>query len=68
MTGSWSRECRRPSSRSGCGAQWDRIVRDFDPTPRRLSMPVAMAPIRIQRERLEVREDPAPAAPTKESR
>jgi hypothetical protein len=42
----------------------DWIVRNFDPTPRlrRLPMPVSMAPIRIQRERLEVGEDPAPTA------
>jgi hypothetical protein len=50
----------------------DWIVRNFDPTPRlrRLPMPVSMAPIRIQRERLEVGEDGTPAAATtnKESR
>jgi hypothetical protein len=48
----------------------DWIVRNFDPTPRlrRLPMPVSMAPIRIQRERLEVGEDGAPTAATKESR
>jgi len=48
----------------------DWIVRNFDPTPRlrRLPMPVSLAPIRIQRGRLEVGEDHAPAAPTKESR
>jgi hypothetical protein len=46
------------------------IVRNFDPTPRlrRLPMPVSMAPIRIQRGRLEVREDGASTAATKESR
>jgi hypothetical protein len=46
------------------------IVRNFDPTPRlrRLPMPVSMGPIRIQRERLEVGEDAAAAAATKESR
>ena len=45
----------------------DWIVRNFDPTPRlrRLPMPVSMAPIRIQRERLEVGEDGPPAAATK---
>ncbi|HKC06002.1 MAG TPA: glycosyltransferase family 39 protein [Methylomirabilota bacterium] len=45
----------------------DWIVRNFDPTPRlrRLPMPVSMAPIRIQRERLEVGEDGAPTAATK---
>ena len=44
----------------------DWIVRNFDPTPRlrRLPMPVSMAPIRIQRARLEVGEDPAPTAAT----
>jgi hypothetical protein len=44
----------------------DWIVRNFDPTPRlrRLPMPVSMAPIRIQRERLEVGEEGAPAAAT----
>jgi hypothetical protein len=43
----------------------DWIVRNFDPTPRlrRLPMPVSLAPIRIQRGRLEVGEDEAPAAP-----
>ena len=48
----------------------DWIVRNFDPTPRlrRLPMPVSMGPIRIQRERLEVGEDGAAAAATKESR
>jgi len=48
----------------------DWIVRNFDPTPRlrRLPMPVSMAPIRIQRGRLEVGEDGAPTAATKESR
>jgi hypothetical protein len=49
----------------------DWIVRNFDPTPRlrRLPMPVSMAPIRIERERLEVGEDGPPAsAATKESR
>lgn len=53
----------------------DWIVRNFDPTPRlrRLPMPVSMAPIRIQRERLEVGEDgwpgaAPPAAATMESR
>jgi len=46
------------------------IVRNFDPTPRlrRLPMPVSLAPIRIERGRLEVGEDHAPATPTKESR
>ena len=46
------------------------IVRNFDPTPRlrRLPMPVSMAPIRIERGRLEVGADPAPTAATKESR
>ena len=46
------------------------IVRNFDPTPRlrRLPMPVSMAPIRIQRGRLEVGEDGASTAATKESR
>ena len=45
----------------------DWIVRNFDPTPRlrRLPMPVSMAPMRIQRERLEVGEDGAPTAATK---
>ena len=44
----------------------DWIVRNFGPTPRlrRLPMPVSMAPIRIQRARLEVGEDPAPTAAT----
>jgi hypothetical protein len=48
----------------------DWIVRNFDPTPRlrRLPMPVSMAPIRIQRGRLEVGDDGAAAAATKESR
>ena len=46
------------------------VVRNFDPTPRlrRLPMPVSMAPIRIQRERLEVGEDASPTAATQESR
>ncbi len=46
------------------------ILRNFDPTPRlrRLPMPVSMAPIRIERGRLEVGADPAPTAATKESR
>ena len=46
------------------------IVRNFDPTPRlrRLPMPVSMAPIRIQREWLEVGEDASPTAATQESR
>jgi hypothetical protein len=49
-------------------ADW--IVRNFDPTPRvrRLPMAVLMAPIGIQRGRLEIGEDGAPAAATKESR
>ncbi len=44
----------------------DWIVRNFDPTPRlrQLPMPVSLAPIRIQRGRLEVGEDPARAAAT----
>jgi hypothetical protein len=48
----------------------DWIVRNFDPTPRlrRLPMPVVLAPIRIQRERLEVGEDPPPTAATREPR
>ena len=46
----------------------DWIVRNFDPTPRlrRLPMPVSMAPIRIQRDRLEVGEDRASTTATKE--
>lgn len=45
----------------------DWIVRNFDPTPRlrRLPMAVLMAPIGIQRGRLEIGEDGAPAAATK---
>jgi hypothetical protein len=48
----------------------DWIVRNFDPTPRlrRLPMAVLMAPIGIQRGRLEIGEDGAPTAATKESR
>ena len=48
----------------------DWIVRNFDPTPRlrRLPIPVSMGPIHIRRERLEVGEDGAETAATKESR
>jgi len=48
----------------------DWIVRNFDPTPRlrRLPMPVLLAAIRIQRQRLEVGEDGAAPAAARESR
>jgi hypothetical protein len=46
------------------------IVRNFDPTPRlrRLPMMVSVAPIRIQRERLEVGDQAGPVCPPKEGR